>query len=271
MEAKAEERPVSMNNAWVGTKEGSGVNALQLPHTPKDLVRFRGPSMGIKAEFQLSREHTHVLRKRQKGIWRTGCQESYKKTPRKGLSECACKNSWEPFVNTMNHSIHCPQKMLASQNQYGVIQGALHSEPLSMGPVQADHLVYITACPVRFIGKAGRSVVAMASTAPELRVWAWPLGLFSTLELGRRVSVSATLMYTVKGHYDILSSLTWRLSHSTCHMEEADSAGRGWQGIINFAYHCDRVSGNKDRMNYDSKFKVIQSVIVVSCFMVARV
>lgn len=52
-----------MNNAWMGTAESSGVNALQLPCTPEDSVRFRGPSLGIKAECHLSTEHAQVLKK----------------------------------------------------------------------------------------------------------------------------------------------------------------------------------------------------------------
>lgn len=74
------------------------------------------------------------------------------------------------------------------------------------------------------------TAVAMASsTAPVLGPGPWPLGLFSILELGRRVSVSAALVHTGKGHCDLLYP---HLQVVTVHMEVAEAVGRGWQGII---------------------------------------
>lgn len=113
-----------MNNAWMGTTESSGVNALQLPCTPEDSVRFRGPSLGIKAECHLSTEHTQVLKKASEWL-------DDMRAPRK---------EWYPGKHHLNAHVrvheyhlcilwkvsnsHCPQKMLASQNWYYVIQGA---------------------------------------------------------------------------------------------------------------------------------------------------
>lgn len=115
---------LSMNNSWVGTRETSGVDALQLPCTPEDSVRFRGPNLGIKEECHLSPEHTQVLNKASEWLDDMGA-------PRK---------EWHPEKHHLNTHVrahgdhlcilwtvsnsHCPQKMLASQNWCDVIQGA---------------------------------------------------------------------------------------------------------------------------------------------------
>lgn len=71
--------------------------------------------------------------------------------------------------------------------------------------------------------------MAMASsTAPELRARCWPLGLFCTLELAGRASVSGALAYT--GRDPVSYSI--HLQTDTVSTEVSETVGREWQGII---------------------------------------